>query len=129
MQQKIQLRLLPAEAVSDTDIKRAIAATTGKKLTHITGYHLLKKSLDARAKTIWVNLTVHAFIDEPFQDRSLQPFIFKDVAHSARKVVIIGAGPAGLFAALELIEKGIQPIILERGKNRFRRDDEADPVF
>ena len=126
MQQKISFKLLPAEAADESIIKKIIANTCGKKENSITGFHLLKKSVDARAKTIWVNLTVNAFIDEPFHKRAIQQFNFTDVSNADKKTVIIGAGPAGLFAALQLIEKGIKPIILERGKDvRARRRDLA----
>jgi uncharacterized protein len=126
MQQKISFKLLPSEAADDTIIKKIIANTAGKKVTAVTGYQLLKKSIDARAKTIWVNLTINAFIDEPFKQRAITTFDFKEVSKAQKKTIIIGAGPAGLFAALQLIEKGIQPIILERGKDvRARRRDLA----
>jgi uncharacterized FAD-dependent dehydrogenase len=126
MQQKISFKLLPSEASDDAVIKKIIANTCGKKESLVTGFHILKRSIDARAKTIWVNLTLNAFIEEPFHKRSLLPFYFKDVTQAEKKVVIIGAGPAGLFAALQLIEKGIKPIILERGKDvRARRRDLA----
>ncbi|WP_460558487.1 NAD(P)/FAD-dependent oxidoreductase [Ferruginibacter profundus] len=118
--------MLPAEAADESIIKKRIAGSCGKKESLVTGFHLLKKSIDARAKTIWINLTVNAFIDEPFHKRDIQPFYFKDVSTAEKKVVIIGAGPAGLFAALQLIEKGIKPVILERGKDvRARRRDLA----
>ncbi len=126
MQQKISFKLLPSEAMDDAIIKKYIANTCGKKESSVTGFHLTKKSIDARAKTIWVNLTVHAFIDEPFKKREITSFDFKDVSKAKKKVIIIGAGPAGLFAALQLIEKNIKPIILERGKDvRARRRDLA----
>ena len=126
MQQKISLKLLPSEAADESAVKRLIANTTGKKTAAVSGYYILKQSIDARAKTIWVNLTVQAFIDEPFVQREIQQFDFRDTSHAAKKVVIIGAGPAGLFAALHLIEQGIKPIILERGKDvRSRRRDLA----
>ena len=126
MQQKISLKLLPSEAVDESAIKRQIANNTGKKTSSVSGYHILKQSIDARAKTIWVNLTVQAFIDEPFHERKTQSFNFKAVSNAEKKVVIIGAGPAGLFAALHLLEQGIKPIILERGKDvRSRRRDLA----
>ncbi len=126
MQQKISFKLLPAEAADEAIIKKNIANTCGKKENSVTGFHLLKKSVDARAKTIWVNLTVNAFIDEPFHKRVIQHFNFNAVSNAGKKTVIIGAGPAGLFAALQLIEKGIKPIILERGKDvRARRRDLA----
>ena len=126
MQQKLSLKLLPAEAADDLAVKNGIAKTTGKKITAIKGYYIIKQSVDARAKTIWSNLTVNAFIDEPFTEREIQQFGFKDVGHAKKRVVIIGAGPAGLFAALHLIEQGIKPVILERGKDvRSRRRDLA----
>ena len=126
MQQKISLKILPEEAADNNAVKNLIAKTTGKKICSISGYQIQKNSLDARGKTIWVNLTVNAFIDEPFKQRQLQRFYFNNVKNAARKIIIIGAGPAGLFAALQLIELGIQPIILERGKDvRARRRDLA----
>ena len=126
MQQKISLKLLPSEAAGDAAIKRAISGYTGKKLSSVSGYHIVKQSIDARSKTTWINLTVNVFLDEPFVERKLLPFHFRDVSKAARKVIIIGAGPAGLFAALQLLEQGIKPIILERGKDvRARRRDLA----
>jgi uncharacterized protein len=126
MQQKISLKLLPHEAADEAAIKNLIAKTTGKKLLAVTGFQIHKKSIDARSRNIWVNLTLNAFIDEPFEQRKIQSFNFKDVGKADKKVIIIGAGPAGLFAALQLIEQGIQPIILERGKDvRARRRDLA----
>ena len=126
MQQKITLKALPREAADPTAIQSYIAKETGKKLREITGYHLLKKSIDARSKTVWVNLTVNAFINEPFHSRTLQPFHFKNVNASSKKTIIIGGGPAGIFAALQFLELGIKPIILERGKEvRARRRDLA----
>jgi uncharacterized FAD-dependent dehydrogenase len=126
MQQQLSFKLLPSEAMDEAIIKKRIADIAGKKESAVTGFHLLKKSIDARAKTIWINFTVTAFINEPFKKRALQSFNFKDVEKAEKKVIIIGAGPAGLFAALQLIEKGIKPVILERGKDvRARRRDLA----
>jgi len=126
MQQKISLKVLPSEAADEAVIKKIIANTAGKKLNDITGYHVNKKSIDARGKTIWVNLTLNAFFNEPFAPIKIPEFNFKEVTNTPHRVVIIGAGPAGLFAALKLIEHGIKPIILERGKDvRIRRRDLA----
>jgi len=126
MQQKTALKLSPADAANDAAIKRGIASATGKKLSSITGFHILKRSIDARGRSVWVNLTVQAFIDEPVTPSRPGHFSFKDVRLSPKKTIIIGAGPAGLFAALMLIEKGIKPVILERGKEvRARRRDLA----
>ena len=71
MQQKISFRLLPSEASNEDGIKKMISQSCGQKLSSITGYTILKKSIDARGKTIWVNLTVNACIDEPFQKREI----------------------------------------------------------
>lgn len=126
MQLKIPLKLLPSEAADDKAVKKHIAKATGNKPGMVTGYHISKQSIDARSKTIWVNLTVNAFINEPFLQREIQSFYFKDVKNANKKVIIIGAGPAGLFAALHLLEQGIKPILLERGKDvRTRRRDLA----
>lgn len=126
MQQKISLKILPSQAADDAAIINLVAETLGKKISEVTGFHIHKKSIDARGKTIWVNLTLTAFVDEPFYKRTVQSFDFKNVEQAQKKVVIIGAGPAGLFAALQLIELGIKPILLERGKAvRARRRDLA----
>ncbi|QEC66827.1 FAD-binding protein [Panacibacter ginsenosidivorans] len=126
MQQKISLRLLPSEADDATIINKYIQQTISPKDALVTGFHVLKKSIDARSKTIWVNLTINAFINEPFIEREKELLQLNDVTNAQNSVIIIGAGPAGLFAALELIEQGIKPVILERGKDvRARRRDLA----
>lgn len=127
MQQKIQLRLRPLEANDEQIILQKIAESTHQQLGNISGFIILKKSLDARSRQVWVNLTVNAFIQEPYQQRVAKGVILKDVTNTTKKVLVIGAGPAGLFAALKLIEQGIQPIILERGKDvKSRRRDLAE---
>lgn len=126
MQQKISLKLLPREVSDPQAILYTIAKISGEKTTDITGYHILKKSIDARGKTIWINIVVNAFIKEPFLQRKIAEFKFNDISLSQKKIVIIGGGPAGLFAALQLIEMGIKPIIVERGKDvKERRRDLA----
>ena len=126
MQKIISLRLLPSEAASDSIVKKYLAQALAVRLSSITGYHLIKHSIDARGKQPVIQLSVNVFIDEPWQQREKTVFHFPDVRKATRTVTIIGAGPAGLFAALHLIEKGIRPIILERGKDvRARRRDLA----
>jgi uncharacterized FAD-dependent dehydrogenase len=126
MQQKITIKLSPSNAADNAAIIESIAKATGKRIEQVSGYNLLKKSIDARGKTVWINLTLNVFINEPFLQRTLQQFDFKEVNNASKKVIIIGGGPAGIFAALQLIEKGIKPIILERGKEvRARRIDLA----
>lgn len=127
MQQKIALRLLPSQAADDSSVLQAIAQTSSIPEADITGFHRLKQSIDARSRQqIWINLTVLAFINEPFIERSFYPIHYKEVQQSPHQVIIVGAGPAGLFAALRLIEAGIRPVVLERGKDvRARRRDLA----
>lgn len=126
MQKKISLRLTPSQSVNIDAIKKATANQLGCNPNEIHGCQLLKRSIDARSKQIWINLTVLAFINEPFEDKALEKIELKDVHNVSHSVIVIGAGPAGLFAALTLIENGIKPIILERGKDvRSRRRDLA----
>ena len=126
MQKIISLKLQPAEAASEPHIKRAIAQSEGVPDTAISGFLIIKQSIDARAKQPWIHLALKAFINESPGKRETLSFPYRDTRNSLRKVIIIGAGPAGLFAGLKLIEAGIKPIILERGKDvRSRRRDLA----
>jgi uncharacterized FAD-dependent dehydrogenase len=126
MQKKISLKLLPSEAGQEAIIKKYIASAESLPLNKINGFHIIKSSIDARGRQPWISLQVNAFIDEPFTARQKINFTFKDVSHASSKVIIVGAGPAGIFAALRLLEAGIKPIILERGKDvRSRRRDLA----
>lgn len=126
MQQTLQIKLLPAEAADESTVREFAARSLACPVNDITGYNLIKRSIDARGRQPYFVLTIEVFIREPFHERPLQIIGFPDVSRSEKKVIIIGAGPAGLFAALSLIEKGIQPILLERGKDvRSRRRDLA----
>ena len=126
MQKSITLKLLPSEAVNELSVKQCIANSEGVNSADVSGYIILKRSIDARGKQAWITLTIQAFIKEPYQQRALLSFRFKEISHAEKKVIVVGAGPAGLFAALKLIESGIKPIILERGKDvRARRRDLA----
>jgi uncharacterized protein len=121
----ISLSLLPAEAADEEILKKNIAAECGVAPARVTGYAIQKRSIDARAKQVKVIVQLHVFVDEHVADvPSFDPEL-RDVS-SAQHVVIVGAGPAGLFAALKLISLGIKPIIIERGKDvRSRRRDLA----
>ena len=127
MQQDITLQLKPNEAFSDEIILQHIADFIAQPVKNITGFYPIKKSIDARSRQqIWVNLTVKAFINEPFVERKIDSIQFQELKKTAKKVIIVGAGPAGIFAALKLIELGVKPIIIERGKDvRARRRDLA----
>ncbi|MES1215032.1 MAG: FAD-dependent protein [Bacteroidota bacterium] len=126
MQKTISLKLLPSEAADELQVKKYIAQAEAVSFSAVTGYTVLRHSIDARGKQPLINISLNAFIHEPFSGRERMNFDFKKVSAAQRKVIVIGAGPAGLFAALRLIEYGIQPIILERGKDvKARRRDLA----
>ena len=126
MRQKLQLKLLPQDAIDPIVIREYIARTTGHNLNEVTGFQPERRSIDARSRQPHILLTLEAFIGEPFIEKVPERISFPDVTTANRQVVIVGAGPAGLFAALRLIEKGIRPILLERGKDiRSRRRDLA----
>jgi hypothetical protein len=126
MQKKYDLRLMPHEAANEQEILLKIAATAAISLSAITGFEVLKKSIDARGRQIFINLSVIVFINEPFFTPPPTLFSFKSVEQSRKRVIIIGAGPAGIFAALKLLEVGIKPILIERGKDvKSRRRDLA----
>jgi uncharacterized FAD-dependent dehydrogenase len=126
MQKKIQLRLSPSVAASVESLKKFIAAECGVLPDSITGFHIQKKSIDARGRQVKLLLQLNVFINEPFRELEKARFYFKNVSHSSKQILIVGAGPAGLFAALKLLELGIKPVIIERGKDvKARRRDLA----
>lgn len=126
LQQQLTIKLLPSEAASETTIKEYISKHLAVQPSSITGLTFIKRSIDARGKQPFVLLTLKVFINEPFHNSILQNIRLERVSSDAPIVVIAGAGPAGLFAALKCIEHGIKPIILERGKDvRARRRDLA----
>jgi hypothetical protein len=126
MRQKLQLKLLPEEAIDPAIIREYIAGATGHRVSEVTGFQPERRSIDARSRQPHILLTLDVFIGEPFVERVPERISFPDVSAANRQVLVVGAGPAGLFAALRLIEKGIRPILLERGKDvRSRRRDLA----
>lgn len=125
MIQTVTLKLKPARAADEAAILSAIASEKGISPERITGYLLQKRSIDARSRQPYVVLQLQVFIDEQVQEP--EPFDpeLQNVSN-APHVVIVGAGPAGLFAALKLISLGMKPIVIERGKDvRSRRRDLA----
>lgn len=124
MQKDIEITLAPEDIESITAIKKNLSGALKIDLSRIGGYKILKRSIDARSRKVIYRLQVRVFIDEPL---STESFVvnYKNV-HNAKHVIIVGAGPAGLFAALQCIENGLKPIILERGKDvKQRRRDLA----
>jgi uncharacterized FAD-dependent dehydrogenase len=125
MIKEIDLVLLPHQAAQDTEIKRLASIKSGVALQDLTGFIILRQSIDARKQPIKVNLKLRLFVGEPTTPIPLD-FDFKQV-HNQPEVAIIGAGPAGYFAALKLLELGLKPVIFERGKDvKERRRDLAN---
>lgn len=125
MIKNISIALAAQDAADESNIKRAIAGEAGVVHKRITGYIIRKSSIDARGRQPKLILQVEVFIDEKVKEDAVFDPQLQDVSN-APHVVIVGAGPAGLFAALRLIMLGYKPIILERGKDvRSRRRDLA----
>ena len=120
-----QIRVLPEQAVNEQSIKRFIAREKGMDERTITAVRVLKKSIDARQRTIFINLTVRVFVNEAPSELEYTEVHYGDVSECP-EAIVVGAGPGGLFAALRLIELGIRPIVVERGKDvRERKKDIA----
>ena len=120
MIKEIQVRIVPEEAANEQSLKRVASRETAVAVNRIQAVRMLKRSIDARQRTIFVNLKLRLFIDEQPTEPEYQSVEYRDVS-DAQSVVVVGAGPGGLFAALRLIELGLRPIILERGKDVHER--------
>ncbi|WP_304318071.1 NAD(P)/FAD-dependent oxidoreductase [Phocaeicola plebeius] len=120
-----QLRILPEQAASEQSLKQYIGREKGLDVRTINAIRILKRSIDARQRTIYVNLTIRVFVNET---PSEEEFVRTDYPNVEGRpaVIVVGAGPGGLLAALKLIELGLRPIVVERGKNvRERKEDLA----
>ena len=125
MIQEYQIRILPEQAANEQSIKLFISKDKGIDVRTIQAIRVLKRSIDARQRTIYVNLKVRLYINEFPQDEEFIRTIYNNV-EGKPQVIVVGAGPGGLFAALRLIELGLRPIVVERGKNvRDRKVDIA----
>ena len=123
MIEEYQIRILPEQAASEEGIKRYLSKEKGIDVRTLNQVRVLKRSIDARQRTIYVNLKVRAYINEFAQDDQYTHTEYPDVS-SRPRVVVVGEGPGGLFASLRLIELGYRPVVLERGKDvRERKKD------
>ena len=120
MIQEIQLRVLPQVAADSAALRRYASEEQGIAVSSLKGVRILKRSVDARQRTIFVNLKVRLYINEQPSDDAYVRTEYPDVS-GRPQVIVVGAGPGGLFAALRLIELGFRPIVLERGKNVHER--------
>ena len=135
MIQEYQIRVLPEQAANEQSIKSFISKDKGIDARTVKAIRVLKRSIDARQRTIYVNLKVRLYINELPQDDEYTHTVYNNV-EGKPQVIVVGAGPGGLFAALRLIELGLRPVVVERGKNvrdrkvdiaRISREHKVDP--
>lgn len=136
MMEKVQLRIPPETAATEYLLKHAAASELGISDSRVKRVDIMRRSIDARQRNVMVNITAGVHVDSIDATAvRYTPIHYPDVS-AARNVIVVGAGPAGLFAALELIEAGLRPIILERGKDvdsrrrdlaQISRDGIVDP--
>ena len=127
MTNEYQIRVLPNIAYSVATVKEYIAREKGIDARTIKGLRILKRSIDARHNPVYVNLTVRIFINEEPPATEYVPTHYPDVS-SAEPVVVVGEGPGGLFAALRLIEHGLRPVVIERGKDVHNRKRDLSKI-
>ena len=120
MTNEYQLRVLPQVAASAEKLRKYIAEEQGIAMGALKAVRILKRSIDARQRTIFVNLKVRVYVNEQPTEDEFEHVDYQDVSNRPQ-VIVVGAGPGGLFAALRLIELGFRPIVLERGKDVHER--------
>ena len=120
MTNEYQIRVQPQVAANEQALRSWLADEYGFDVRTVTAVRILRRSIDARQRTIFVNLKVRVFINEQPTDDEYQHTEYPDVSDRPQ-VIVVGAGPGGLFAALRLIELGLRPIVLERGKDVHER--------
>lgn len=125
MIQEYQIRVLPEQAANELAVKEFLVADKGLDARSVTHVRVLKRSIDARQKRVMVNLKVRVYIGEQPEDDEYVRTEYRNV-EGCPQAVVVGAGPGGLFAALRLIELGVRPVVVERGKDvHARRADIA----
>lgn len=118
MIQDLTLRVTPREAATPELLRRAVCHSLRIEDSELNDCRIIRRSVDARQKNVMVNLCIRVATGEDYVIKALyEPVRFPDVAHSPLTLIIVGAGPAGLFAALRAILRGIKPILIERGKD------------
>lgn len=135
MIKELQIRVLPQVAAQNNVLKEYLQREKGVDARGIRHIRILKRSIDARQRQVFVNLTLRVYVNEEPQDEEFEHVEYHNV-ENGRQVVVVGAGPGGLFAALRLIELGLCPVIVERGKDvherkkdlaRIKKEQTVDP--
>ncbi|KAA6344740.1 hypothetical protein EZS27_007654 [termite gut metagenome] len=135
MIQEYQLRLLPQQAADEQALRLYLVREKGMASKDITAVQILKRSIDARRRTVWIDVKVRVYLNEEPPHDQYQSTVYRNVEGKPR-VIVVGAGPGGLFAALRLIELGLCPVVVERGKDvherkrdiaRIAREQTVDP--
>ena len=127
MTNEYQVRMLPQQAASGLAMREFIAREKGIDARTIKHVRVLRRSIDARQRTIYINFKVRVYINEEPRDEEYIPVEYRDVS-SAPAVVVVGAGPGGLFASLRLIELGMRPVVIERGKDVHERKKDLSAI-
>ena len=127
MTQEYDIRVLPQVAANEQSLKDYFAEEKGFDVRTITHLRVLRKSIDARQRTIYVNLKVRVYVNEMPEDDAYQHTDYPDVS-DCPQVIVVGEGPGGLFASLRLIELGFRPIVLERGKDVHERKKDLSMI-
>src|SRR5574344_110623 len=122
-----QIRVLPQIAGNEQALTASLSDENGFDARTVTKVRILKRSIDARQRTIYVNLKVRVYINEVPADDEYVHTEYGDVSQG-RRVIVVGEGPGGLFASLRLIEHGLKPIILERGKDVHERKKDLSQI-
>jgi uncharacterized FAD-dependent dehydrogenase len=117
MIQEFDLRILPEQAAREQSILRVLVRDKGVDPSEFRGLRIVKQSIDARQRTVFMNVRLRVYLNEEPEETLFPEIKYPDVSGSSKTAVVVGAGPGGLFAALRLIELGVKPIVVERGKN------------